>query len=264
MIDQLPKPFHFASVDGDDTDGTPKPNDALMNQMTFRRADSIDAALTGRLVVSCQPLDNGPMDRDDIVVQLARAAVAGGAGGVRIEGADRVAAVRRALAAPIIGIIKRDLTDSPIRITPTLGAVRQLADAGADVIAVDATDRVRPSSIRDLLAAIKGFGALAMADCSNLQEAKAASQMGFDIVGTTLSGYTGNDIPVGPDLALVAALTQHLPSATRIMAEGRFNRPEQAAEAIRAGAWAVTVGTAITRTEVVTEWFAKALPQPGS
>lgn len=204
------------------------------------------------------------MDRDDTVVQLALAAVAGGAGGVRIEGAARVAAVRQALTAPIIGIIKHDLIDSPIRITPTFEDVILLADAGADIIAVDATDRKRPVAINDLLVRIRQCGALAMADCSSLAEALAAYQMGFDIVGTTLSGYTGKTIPIDPDLALITALAQQLPVSARIMAEGRFNRPEQAAAAMHAGAWAVTVGTAITRTEVVTEWFAKALPQPGS
>jgi N-acylglucosamine-6-phosphate 2-epimerase len=197
------------------------------------------------------------MDRDDIVAALAQAVVAGGAGGVRIEAAARVAAVRKVLNAPIIGIVKRDLPDSPVRITPFVDDVIALANAGADVIAVDATSRTRPASIATLLHAIRAHGALAMADCSKIDEALAAHAMGFDIVGTTLSGYVGGAIPDEPDFNFVRAL--RVAKVPRVMAEGRFNRPDQAAAATAAGAWAVTVGTAITRTEVVTSWFAEAI-----
>jgi putative N-acetylmannosamine-6-phosphate epimerase len=224
--------------------------------MNFRTTTLIDAALHGRLVVSCQPVDHGSMDRDDIVVALAAAAIAGGAGGVRIEGARRVAAVSRVLDAPIIGIIKHDLTDSPIRITPFLEDVAELATAGADIIAVDATNRPRPVPVAILLEHIRSLGVLGMADCSNVEEALAAHQLGFDIVGTTLSGYVGGEIPHDPDIAFIRAIAARVP---RVMAEGRFNNPASAAAAIDAGAWSVTVGTAITRTEVVTGWFAAAL-----
>lgn len=218
----------------------------------------IDLALKHRLIVSCQPIDNGPMDDDLIVAALARAAIAGGAGGVRIEGAVRLAAVREKLVAPIIGIVKRDLADSPVRITPFIEDVHSLAKAGADIIAVDGTMRVRPAALVDLLAEIKNNGVIAMADCSNLQDATAAIEMGFDIVGTTLSGYTVGATPIEPDYDLLTTLSAKYP-AQRIMAEGRFNRPDQVARALDCGAWAVTVGTAITRTEVVTEWFVDAM-----
>ena len=224
--------------------------------MHHRTIALLDRALNGKIVVSCQPVDNGPMDRDEIVVALAAAVAAGGAGGVRIAGAARAAAVRAALELPIIGIVKRDLDASPVRITPWLSDVDDLANAGADVIAVDATARLRPVTVAALLERIKSHGALAMADCSNADEAANAHAMGFDIVGTTLSGYVGGVVPDTPDLDFIRAITGRLP---RVMAEGRFNTPAQAAAAIEAGAWAVTVGTAITRTEVVTGWFAKAL-----
>jgi N-acylglucosamine-6-phosphate 2-epimerase len=225
--------------------------------MNVKSLEQIDSLLSGKLVVSCQPLDDGPMDRDEIVVALAKAALAGGAAGVRIEGVRRVTAVRAATAAPIIGIVKRDLADSPVRITPFLQDVVDLCEAGADIIAVDATDRARPAAINELLAAIHHHGRLAMADCSSCGDALAAHALGFDIVGTTLSGYVGGVVPDEPDLDLVRTFSAaKLP---RIMAEGRFNRPADVAAAIRAGAWAVTVGTAITRTEVVTSWFAESM-----
>ena len=235
-----------------------------MSTRTFLTLAAIDAALKHKLVVSCQPVDDGPMDRDDIVAALAASACKGGAGGVRIEGAARLAVVRAHVSAPIIGIIKRDLPDSPLRITPFIDDVNALAAAGADIIAVDGTARTRPEPLRALYDAIRAAGVLAMADCSNRDDAIAAARMGFDIVGTTLSGYTGGDIPTEPDYALIETLGQTLPREfpnARLMAEGRFNRPDQAARAIAAGAWAVTVGTAITRTEIVTEWFVAALQQ---
>lgn len=225
-------------------------------RQNFRNIIELDRVLQGGLVVSCQPVDNGPLDDDDTVVRMAQAAVAGGANGLRIEGARRVGCVHRAVAVPIIGIVKRDLHDSPVRITPWLSDVDNLLQAGADVIAVDATDRVRPVAVAELLARIHEGGAIAMADCSTFAEGQAAAAMGFEIVGPTLSGYTGGPVPALPDYALLAALTAKL---HRVMAEGRYNTPDQVREAARLGAWAVTVGTAITRTEVVTGWFHHSL-----
>jgi N-acylglucosamine-6-phosphate 2-epimerase len=217
--------------------------------------------LQGGLVVSCQPVDGGPLDDDAWVARMAQAAVAGGAVALRIEGAARLAAVRAAVQVPLVGIVKRDLPDSPVRITPWLQDVRDLVAAGADVVAVDATQRERPVPVAALLAEIHALGALAMADASCATDALAAWQAGFDVVGTTLSGYTGGPgapVPDLPDLALVHTLAQH---GCRVMAEGRFDTPDRAAAALRAGAWAVTVGSAITRLEVVTGWFAGALQE---
>ncbi len=197
------------------------------------------------------------MDRVDIVVALALAARDGGAAGLRIEGAANVAAVRRACELPIIGLIKRDLPDSPVRITPLIEDVAALAEAGADVIAFDATARPRPVAVPDLLDETKRLGRLAMADCSDLADATAAAKAGADIVGTTLSGYTGGPVPVEPDLAFVrdAARTLDVP----VVAEGRYHTPAAATDAIKAGAFCVVVGSAITRTEHVTGWFKAAV-----
>lgn len=222
--------------------------------------DALDRRVQNGLIVSCQPVDNGPMDNDETVMRLASAAIAGGADGLRIEGAPRVARVREALPqALIIGIVKRDLPDSPVRITPFLSDVEALALAGADIIAVDATARPRPAPLNALVDAIHGHGRIAMADCSCMADAANAYRLGADIVGSTLSGYTGGAVPAEPDYELLQLLAQSYP---RVMAEGRFNTPEDCARARQLGAWAVTVGTAITRTEVVTQWFAEATSAP--
>ena len=213
--------------------------------------------LDHRLIVSCQPVAGGPMDNAAMVVGFAEAALAGGAAGLRVEGAGYVAAVRAATDAPIIGLVKRDIEHSPVRITPWLADVVALAVAGADITAFDATARPRPTAVPDLIKAIHATGRLAMADCATADEARAALDAGADIVGSTLSGYTGDAPPPSePDLDLVAALRRLTP---RVIAEGRIRTPEQAAEALRRGAWAVVVGSAITRAEHVTGWFAEAL-----
>lgn len=208
------------------------------------------------LVVSCQPVPEGPLDHPDQVVGFALAALASGGRGLRIEGIANLKAVRAATDAPIIGLIKRDLDTSPVRITPFLDDVIALADAGADIIAFDATDRVRPVPVADLCKAVHARGKLAMADISTIEEAKAAVALGVDVVGTTMSGYTGGPEPSEPDFPLLAAAVR---LGRPVIAEGRIRVPEQAAEAIRLGAHGVVVGSAITRPEHITHWFADAI-----
>jgi N-acylglucosamine-6-phosphate 2-epimerase len=170
-------------------------------------SDVLDRLRGGR-VVSCQPVPGGPMDRPDIVAAFALAALAGGAVGVRIEGVANVVAVRAVTRAPIIGLIKRDLADSPVRITPYLADVDALADVGADVIAVDAADRSRPVPTKDLIARILSRSRSAMADCAAVADAEAAWRAGAVVLGSTLSGYTGGLVPTEPDYDLVAALAR--------------------------------------------------------
>lgn len=208
------------------------------------------------LIVSCQPVKGGAMDRAEMVVGFALAALDGGATALRIESASYVAAVRAATDRPIIGLVKRDLNDSPVRITPLLSDVEALADAGADLIAYDATQRLRPVETAALVAAIHARGRLAMADCAVLADAEQALAEGADVVGSTLAGYTGPTEPTEPDLALVAAMRRLTP---HVVAEGNIRTPALAALARQAGASMVVVGSAITRPEHVTAWFRAAL-----
>jgi N-acetylmannosamine-6-phosphate 2-epimerase/N-acetylmannosamine kinase len=214
--------------------------------------------LAGTLIVSCQPVVGGPLDHVEMVVGFALAALAGGARGLRIEGAANVAAVRAATQVPIIGLIKRDLDATPVRITPLIEDVVALDDAGADIIAFDATDRERPVPASDLCNAIHAAGKLAMADISSFEEARAADAFDVDLIGTTLSGYTGGPEPSEPDLDLVRRCAS---LGKPVIAEGLIRTPEQAAAAIDAGAHAVVVGSAITRPEHITGWFASSIGQ---
>lgn len=208
------------------------------------------------LIASCQPVDDGPMDSPEIVAAMAAASVVGGAAGIRIEGIENLKAARKAVSVPIIGIVKRDLPDSPVRITPFLQDIDDLAAAGADIIAVDGTNRTRPVEIEAAVKRIHEKGCLAMADCSNLAEGLYCQKLGFDIVGSTMSGYTGGAVPEEPDYQLVKDLKA---AGCFVMAEGRYNTPALAKVAIEIGADAVTVGSALTRLEHIVSWFADAV-----
>lgn len=216
--------------------------------------------LRNGLVVSCQPIERGPMDSPEIISAMARAAIAGGADGVRIEGADNVRVVRGSVSEPIVGIVKRDLSDCPVRITPLIEDVASLADAGADIIAFDATSRKRPFPRTEIIGAILERGRLAMADCSSVGDAQRAIELGAHIIGTTLSGYTEETEGSGPepDIELVRRFKE---LGAFVMAEGRYATPALARAALAAGADCVTVGTPLTRLETNTAAFRAAMSE---
>ncbi len=223
------------------------------------------ARIRGRLVVSCQALPGSPLRQSAIIAAFAQCAERGGAGGVRVDGPDDIVAVRRAVAVPIIGIYKA-MGPSSIYITPTFEAAQEVARAGADIVAVQAT-RERDETggpLAGLIARIHAeYGLPVMADVSTIDEGLAAAEGGADLVATTMAGYTpySRQIP-GPDLDLVHELAHRSP--VPVVAEGRIHTPEDAAAALRAGAWAVVVGRAITMPEAITERFARALAEAAS
>lgn len=218
-------------------------------------------SLFGQTIVSIQPVVDSPLEKTEFIVAMASAAEQAGAKALRIEGVDNVAAVAAVVSVPIIGIVKRDLQDSPVRITPYASDVDALANAGATVIAFDSTDRPRPESRQHIVEAIKNSGCFAMADSSCFEDGAWAAENGVEIIGSTLSGYVDGNEPTEPDLQLVEQFSN---AGFFTMAEGRYNTPELAAKAIEAGAVAVTVGSAITRLEVVTEWFNSATNAAGA
>ena len=216
--------------------------------------------LEGRLIVSCQAVAGSPLRDSRMIAALAQCAERGGAAGVRIDGPDDVAAVRRAVRIPIIGIYKMR-GDSPVYITPTFDAGRAVARAGADIVAVQAT-RERSSTMEPLAQLVARLHAecrvLVMADVSTLEEGVDAAAAGADLVATTMAGYTPQSRQIqGPDLDLVRELGGRV--SIPVVAEGRIRTPAEAAQAIRAGAWAVIVGRAITMPEAITEGFVKAV-----
>ena len=225
--------------------------------------DQVDRTIRPGLIVYCQAGADSPLHEPQIMAAMARAAVEGGAVGVRANGKDDVQAVKAAIRVPVIGIFKHTVPGFDVYITPDLERAAQVARAGADVIALDATARPHPEgTAAAFIRLVKGTLHLPVfADVATLEEGVAAAAAGADYVGTTLSGYTGNRPGAGadgPDLELVRDLALALDAP--VIAEGRYWTPELVERAFDLGAYAVVVGTAITDPRAITRRFARAVP----
>ncbi len=220
--------------------------------------------LHGRLIVSCQALPQEPLHSSFIMGRMALAAKQGGALGIRANTKEDIREIQSQVDLPVIGIVKRDYPDSKIYITPTLKEVQELMEVRPEIIALDATDAVRPGgvSLDDFFQQLKEKypDQLWMADCSTVEEALHADALGFDFIGTTLVGYTeqskearieANDFEI---LRKIIASVRH-----RVIAEGNINTPEKARRVIELGAFSVVVGSIITRPQLITKSFAEAL-----
>ena len=227
-------------------------------------SDSVFARLKGGLVVSCQAEPPSPFNSPERVADFARCAAMGGAAGIRSCGIEKTRAVLSAVDLPVIGITKGSFPDGSVCITGTFEDVDALVSLGVHIIAVDGTPRLRAGGLTgpDFIACLreKYPSQLLMADIATLEEAAACRKAGAHCVSTTLAGYTAytqEEASGGPSLGLLRSCSTTLDCP--VFAEGRYNTPAEAAEAIRAGAYAVVVGSAITRPQVITSWFAKAL-----
>lgn len=215
----------------------------------------------GGLIVSVQANEDSALNTPETIAALARCAVANGAVGVRIEGAARIAAVRAALDAPIVGIIKRVHAGFEPYITSTIEEIGEAALAGAHVVAFDATDRERPGGygVRALINEIHRRARLAMADCSDEDDARAAAQAGADIIATTLTGYTGGTRGHAlPALDLVHRFSRF---HEFVVCEGGVGDPASVAAAFAAGASAVVAGTALTNIDALVSRFVAVTPR---
>ncbi|MFC2470692.1 MAG: N-acetylmannosamine-6-phosphate 2-epimerase [Lachnoanaerobaculum gingivalis] len=222
--------------------------------------------LKGKLIVSCQALENEPLHSDFIMGRMALAAKMGGACGIRANTVVDIKEIQKQVDLPIIGIIKKDYDDSEIYITPTMDEVDALVEAGVDIIALDATSRLRPGkkSLKEFFVEVRAKypDKLFMADCSTEEEAIFADELGFDFIGTTMVGYTKeseglrieeNDFEI---LRNILAKVKH-----KVIAEGNINTPEKCRRVIELGAFSVVVGSIITRPQLITKEFSKALEQ---
>ena len=218
-------------------------------------------ALENTLIVSCQAYPGEPMRDPRTMAQIAAAVENGGASAVRAQGLEDIRQVKNTVDIPVIGIWKDG--DHGVFITPTLDHALAVIDSGADILALDATDRPRPDgrTLDQTVQQIRSrFDGPLMADCDSAPSAHHAAELGIEIIGTTLAGYTDSRPPVdGPDLDLLAELAARLPATSVLIAEGRVHSPAQAAAARAAGAFAVVVGTAITHPTSITTWFRDAV-----
>ena len=213
--------------------------------------------LRNGLIVSCQASPGSPLANRGLMSFMAEAAESGGAAAIRAEGLRDISEIKKAVSIPIVGLIKLKSPDTPIVITPLLENIYELMEAGADLIAVDATLRKRLNDVlgNEFVAQAKAIGAQVLADIDDLESAVEAEKSGALAVCTTLAGYTKGILPTSPDLDLVKSCSSHC--TVPVIAEGRFNSPELVKQAFEAGAWAVCVGSAITDPWLTTKRFIK-------
>jgi len=223
------------------------------------RPDPLLESLRGELIVSCQAYPGEPMRDPEIMARVARSAELGGAAGIRAQGLDDIARIRSLVTIPVIGLVKTGTEG--VFITPTVQDALAVVRSGAHIVAVDATRRQRPGgeSLSSIVRAVHDeTGALILGDIGSTADAEFAALAGVDAVATTLAGYTGErPSDGGPDIELVDELARLLPLP--VFAEGRVHSPQQARQALDAGAHAVIVGTAITHPASITSWFKEAL-----
>ena len=224
-------------------------------------------ALPGGLIVSCQALAGNPLRDSRMMAHMAKAAELGGARAIRANGAEDIRAIRSAVSLPIIGINKQKDASGRTVITPTFDSAAEIAAAGADIVALDAT--FVPSPIREnaerIIARIHGELKMpVMADISRLEEAVRAARAGADMVATTLAGYTpggrrAEDGDYAPDFPLMSALLAHGDIHCPVVGEGRFWRLEDMRRAFSMGVHAIVVGKAITNPMAITRYYARGI-----
>ncbi|MEI3648497.1 MAG: N-acetylmannosamine-6-phosphate 2-epimerase [Dolichospermum lemmermannii FEM_B0920] len=213
------------------------------------------------LIVSCQAPVNSPLHDPYVISAMAQAAVNNGAVAVRIDTPSHIQAVREKVQVPIIGLWKQVITGSDVYITPQFHHAMAVSEAGADIIAIDATTRNRPGDekLADIITLIhQQLNKPVMADVDTYEAAQLAVNAGADIVGTTLFGYTAqtkNFSPPGWEL-----LTQIIENLdTFVICEGGVSSPQMARKALDLGADAVVVGGAITGIDLLVKAYNSAL-----
>ncbi len=216
------------------------------------------------LIVSCQALADEPLHSSFIMGRMAKAAKEGGARGIRANSPEDIIEIQKECDLPIIGIIKKDYADSKVYITPTMDQIDKLVECKVDIIALDATDNIRPYNVKleDFFKQIKKKypNQLFMADCSTVDEAIKADKLGFDFVGTTLVGYTDQSKGLKIEEDDFKILREILANVSaKVIAEGNINTPEKAKRVLKLGAYSVVVGSIITRPQVITRNFVEKI-----
>lgn len=220
--------------------------------------------LKGHLIVSCQALPHEPLHSSFIMGRMALAAAEGGALGIRANTKEDISEIQKNVSLPVIGIVKRDYDDSEVYITPTMKEIDELMEVQPEIIAIDATNALRPGRVTldNFYHAIRAKypNQLLMADCSTVDEALHADELGFDFIGTTLVGYTkqsaGDKIEAN-DFEIIRTILGKVKHP--VIAEGNINTPQKAKRVIELGCYSVVVGSIITRPQLITKSFTEEM-----
>lgn len=226
--------------------------------------ETVMEQIHGGLIVSCQALSNEPLHSSFIMGRMARAAAEGKAVGIRANTPEDITEIRKNISLPIIGIIKADYEDSDVYITPTMKEIASLMEVRPEIIALDATDRLRPHGVT-----LECFfnnckrkypDQMWMADCSTVKEALYADQLGFDFIGTTLVGYTkeSENLKIdADDFAIIRTILSQVKH--KVIAEGNIDSPEKLKRVMELGCYSAVIGSSITRPQYITEKYTNAL-----
>lgn len=212
------------------------------------------------IIISVQAMPNEPLYREECMNAMIQSVLMGGAKALRLAGARDIKNAKRYTDVPIIGLTKPEVIPKNwkqiVYITPGMKEISELIAAGADIIAMDGTSRPRGNdNLRKLIKYVEMHKKASMADVSTLSEAVAARALGFDIISTTLSGYTQNSsAPTDePDFKLLENAVKILDCP--VVLEGRIWTPDQVKKAFDLGAHAVVIGSAITRPQLIVKRF---------
>ena len=224
--------------------------------------------LQNKVIVSVQAQDNEPLNKPEHLLALSQSVINGGAGGLRLCGIENIKHIKKHTSHPIIGLTKLEPTPinwlEKVYITATIKDIKELAKTQIDFIAIDGTIRPRAdnSTLKDQIGLIKNEGKIVICDISNIEDGLNSAELGADILSTTLSGYTKETrykINNGPDFDLLAELVNE--SDVPVILEGRIWDPLDVKKAFEIGAFAVVIGSAITRPHLITKRFVSAVPQ---
>lgn len=215
------------------------------------------------LIVSCQSEGSDPFNTPSGVTLFAKAAQMAGAAAIRSQGLAKIRMIKKHVPLPMIGLLKGTFPDGTVKITGSTHQVKQLVKLGCEIIAIDGTFRKRenltgPEFIKKIKSEFPGT--LIMADIATHDEGIACEESGADCLSTTLSGYTPETIHLPkdvPDFSLLERLAKY--SCIPVIAEGKIKSPEEAKKMMELGAFAVVVGTVITRPRVVMGWYKDAV-----
>ncbi len=214
------------------------------------------------VIVSVQAMPSEPLYHEKCMAAMMKSVLNGGAGGLRVAGVRDIVNAKKITKLPVIGITKPNKIPANYKeivyITPTIKDVLDVIHAGADIVALDGTQRVRPQNekLKDLIRYIHINKKIAMADISTVEEGLLAEEAGADILSTTLAGYTMESVnsPQNePDFPLLEELVKQ--SNLPVILEGRIWEPGQVNKAFGLGAHSVVIGSAITRPQLITKRF---------
>ncbi len=227
--------------------------------------------LENNIIISVQSSFGEPLYDENVMIAMVKSVMSGGASALRLAGERDIKNVRKFdTKIPIIGITKPKIIpenfEELVYITPSCADCEAVIQAGADVVAFDGTMRQRPSGekLSEIIDFIHSFGKLAMADISTYDEAKNAASLGCDIISTTLSGYTKESIAINfslgknleePDYKLLSEIVKNVNCP--VILEGRIWTPEHVTKAFERGAFAVVIGSAVTRPHEIVKRFIK-------